>query len=358
MNYFTHLTDEDSKQEDSIKKKKLGGEVCIRGKSVSIGYYKNEKETKDAYDADGWFHTGDIGRWNASGTLSIVDRKKNIFKLSQGEYVAPEKLEVAYGGSRYVSQMCIYGDSSTPFVIAIVRPDADFAKNWATANKIHPVELESLVKNEKFKAAVLEDFNGICKTQKLAGFEAVKDVILTEIEWNAQNELTTPTSKIKRPQLREYYMEKIRECYKANGIELPGGKEPKKEDKKKKKTKKEEATPKKEESTPKKEERKKDKKEKTEEPKKEAVKKEEPKEPKKETKKEEEKSDKKKKKETVTEEKKEEKKDESPSEDGQKKEKRHKKKEGAEGEKKEDTPKKAEESGEKKKKKKKEKVEE
>jgi long-chain acyl-CoA synthetase len=145
------------------------GEIWIRGPAIALGYYKDEQQTRESFDADGWFHTGDIGRWNPNGTLSIIDRKKNIFKvnskksvfvcllvvaesllccvqLSQGEYVAAEKLELVYGRSRFVAQMMIYGDSLQSSVIAIVRPEPEFVGKWAHECKLPSTKVEDLVK--------------------------------------------------------------------------------------------------------------------------------------------------------------------------------------------------------------------
>ena len=99
------------------------GEVVCRGLPVFRGYHKNPEETAKVLTKDGWLHTGDIGRWNADGTLSIIDRKKNIFKLAQGEYVAAEKIEMALAKSKYISQPWVYGNSFFPMLVAVVTPD-------------------------------------------------------------------------------------------------------------------------------------------------------------------------------------------------------------------------------------------
>ena len=99
------------------------GEVCTKSVCNFAGYHKNQEETDKVLEPDGWLHTGDIGRWNSDGTLSIIDRKKNIFKLSQGEYVAAEKIEMVCSKSKYVSQPWIYGNSFFPMLVAVVTPD-------------------------------------------------------------------------------------------------------------------------------------------------------------------------------------------------------------------------------------------
>merc|ERR1719410_797548 len=100
------------------------GEVQMRGPTIMNGYFKNEESTKKALDEKGWFSTGDIGRINPNGTLSIIDRRKNLFKTSLGEYIAAEKVEGVYAKAGLVGQIWIYGNSFKSFVVAVVVPDA------------------------------------------------------------------------------------------------------------------------------------------------------------------------------------------------------------------------------------------
>lgn len=88
------------------------GEICVKGKNVFAGYYKDPERTAETIDELGWHHTGDVGMWLPNGSLKIIDRRKHIFKLSQGEYIVPEKIENIYvNKSRYVHQVFVYGES-------------------------------------------------------------------------------------------------------------------------------------------------------------------------------------------------------------------------------------------------------
>lgn len=99
------------------------GEVCYKGPPAFIGYFKEPEKTAEAIDKDGWVHTGDIGAILPNGSLKIIDRKKNIFKLAQGEYIAAEKLEIMFGKSPLIKQIFVYGDSLQSFLVTIVVPD-------------------------------------------------------------------------------------------------------------------------------------------------------------------------------------------------------------------------------------------
>ncbi|AWP18012.1 Long-chain-fatty-acid--CoA ligase 5 isoform 2 [Scophthalmus maximus] len=107
------------------------GEVCIKGVNVFKGYLKDPEKTTEALDEDRWLHTGDIGKWLPSGVLKIIDRKKNIFKLAQGEYIAPEKIENVYVRSGPVAQVFVHGDSLQSCLVAIVVPDPDVLPGFA-----------------------------------------------------------------------------------------------------------------------------------------------------------------------------------------------------------------------------------
>eukprot|EP00824_Muranothrix_gubernata_P001108 TRINITY_DN11333_c0_g1_i1.p1 TRINITY_DN11333_c0_g1~~TRINITY_DN11333_c0_g1_i1.p1 ORF type:complete len:664 (+),score=127.87 TRINITY_DN11333_c0_g1_i1:3-1994(+) len=192
------------------------GEVLIRGLSVFTGYYKDEEKTKEVVDEDGWFHTGDIGHWNPDGSLSIIDRKKNIFKLSQGEYVSAEYLEGVYAESLYVSQIFVYGHSMKRFLLGIVHPDADTLRRLAAKRNILDDDLDRLCMEETLKAAVLEDLTDLARAHKLKGFEYLKDIHLTPVPFSVDNNTMTPTFKLRRPQCAKMYEKQLADMYRIH----------------------------------------------------------------------------------------------------------------------------------------------
>ncbi|KAJ4829248.1 Long-chain-fatty-acid--CoA ligase 2 (Long-chain acyl-CoA synthetase 2) (Fatty acid activator 2) [Turnera subulata] len=187
------------------------GEICVRGKTVFSEYYKNPELTKEAIK-DGWFHTGDIGEMLPNGLLKIIDRKKNLIKLSQGEYVALENLENVYGITPIVEDIWVYGDSFKSKLIAVVVLHEESAINWAYT-KGHMVPFGELSSLDQLKEYVLSDLKSTAQRNKLRGFEFIKGVILETRPFDMERELVTATLKKKRNKLLSYYREEIDELY-------------------------------------------------------------------------------------------------------------------------------------------------
>lgn len=189
------------------------GEICVRGPTVFKGYFKDETQTREIIDEEGWLHTGDIGMWLPGGRLKIIDRKKNIFKLAQGEYIAPEKIENVYAKCKYVEQCFVYGDSFNSCLVAIVCVDPDALKGWAAGEGIKYESLGQLCNDPRAKAAVLAEMDAVGREAGLRGFEFAKAVTLVPEPFTVENGLLTPTFKIKRPQAKVYFERAIAEMY-------------------------------------------------------------------------------------------------------------------------------------------------
>ncbi|KAG8948983.1 hypothetical protein FRC04_009184 [Tulasnella sp. 424] len=168
-------------------------------------YYKDDKQTAEAIDTDGWFHTGDVAELDERGRFKIIDRVKNIMKLSQGEYVALEKLENLYSTCPVIAQIYIHGDSLRDHLVAVVVPDpttlAIIAEEQAN-HKFDPTAepaLAAAVKEPAVVKAVLDSItNQVKKAGGLKGFEIVKAIHLTVDRFIVENGTLTPTFKIKR----------------------------------------------------------------------------------------------------------------------------------------------------------------
>ncbi|KAM9285081.1 long-chain-fatty-acid--CoA ligase 5 [Morus bassanus] len=188
------------------------GEVCIKGPNVFKGYLKDPEKTAEAIDKDGWLHTGDIGKWLPNGTLKIIDRKKNIFKLAQGEYIAPEKIENVYIRSGPVAQVFVHGESLRSFLIGIVVPDPETLPEFAAKLGIKG-SYEDVCKNPAVKKAILEDMVRLGKEAGLKSFEQVKDLYIHTEMFSVENGLLTPTLKAKRAELVKVFQKEIEALY-------------------------------------------------------------------------------------------------------------------------------------------------
>ncbi|XP_076074445.1 long-chain-fatty-acid--CoA ligase 1-like isoform X4 [Mytilus galloprovincialis] len=189
------------------------GEVCLQGPSVFVGYLNDEVKTKEVLDKDGWLHTGDIGEWLPNGTLKIIDRKKHIFKLAQGEYIAPEKIENIYVRSTLVAQIFVHGDSLKASLVAVCVPDPEVLPSYAKSNFNITGSMEELVKNPEIKKAILADLTKLGKSGGLHSFEQVRDIYVHPELFSVENGLLTPTFKAKRQDLKKVFQPQIDEMY-------------------------------------------------------------------------------------------------------------------------------------------------
>ncbi|CAK8672752.1 unnamed protein product [Clavelina lepadiformis] len=191
------------------------GEICAKGPNVFIGYYKDEEKTKETLDEEGWLHTGDVGMWLPNGSLKIIDRKKHIFKLSQGEYIAPEKIEGILLESPAVSQVFLYGESLKSAVVLVAVPDPESFEKWCSEKGVGSgAKYEDLCSNEQVNQLVLEDMRSFGKFRGLKSFELPAKLYLSSELFTIESELLTPTLKNRRPQIYARYQEEIAEMYK------------------------------------------------------------------------------------------------------------------------------------------------
>jgi len=186
------------------------GEILMRGPSLMVGYYKDPEKTKDAIDEEGWFHTGDIGELGEHNILKITDRKKEIFKLSTGKYVAPQLVENKFKESPFIDQLMVVGEGEK-FAAAIISPDFEVLHKWAANNNVTYRDNIDLIENAKVLDRFQKEVDRINTT--LGRHRQVKKFALTCKPWTTDTGELSPTLKLKRKQLKKTYKKKLDYLY-------------------------------------------------------------------------------------------------------------------------------------------------
>lgn len=191
---------------------KLGerDEILCRGHNVMMGYYKDPELTAQVIDADGWFHTGDTGKFTPEGQLVITGRLKSIFKTSFGKYVNPQAVESKFTESPFIDNMIVLGENKK-FAAAIIVPDFVYLKNWCALHKVPYTTNAEMIKNPEVANRIKTE---VKKYNAFFGdYEQVKKYQLVADEWLPTNGFLSPTLKIKRNVIEKFYAEQIEKLF-------------------------------------------------------------------------------------------------------------------------------------------------
>lgn len=186
------------------------GEILEKGPNLMLGYYKDPEKTKEVIDEDGWFHTGDIGTLDENRMLTITDRKKEIFKLSGGKYVAPQQVENQLKESQFIEQLIVVGENEK-FTAALFVPDFEFLHNWCSIHKITYRDNDDLVTKKKVIDRFQVEVDRL--NPELDHVAQIKVFKLVAETWTTENGMLSPTQKLKRKVVIKRYHKLLDEIY-------------------------------------------------------------------------------------------------------------------------------------------------
>lgn len=185
-------------------------EVLVKSPMVMRGYYNKPEATAQAFTADGWFRTGDAGYIDENGALYLTDRLKDLFKTSNGKYIAPQAIETRLGEDKYIEQVAVIGDRRK-FVTALIVPDYNALKDFAAQQKISYKSMEELLANERVKTMLAERMEKL--QDGLASFEKIKRFTLLPHPFSMETGELTNTLKIRRAVINRNFAREIEAMY-------------------------------------------------------------------------------------------------------------------------------------------------
>jgi long-chain acyl-CoA synthetase len=190
------------------------GEILTRGPHVMQGYFNKPEDTREVIDADGWFHTGDIGELDADGFLKITDRKKNLIVLSNGKNVAPQPIENQLKQSQYINEIMLIGDQRKS-ITALIVPNFDAIQEYARESQLETEDVAGLIRTKEIQQLIRHEINQY--STSFADFERVKMFTLLEREFTQEAGEVTPTLKLKRRVIVQKYKDLIEAMYGEEG---------------------------------------------------------------------------------------------------------------------------------------------
>ncbi len=196
------------------------GEILAKGPQIFTGYWKMPQETRDSFTEDGWFMTGDIGRFDAEGFLEITDRKKELFVTSGGKNVAPHPIELKVTGRPYIDQACLTGDGEK-YLTCLIVPDFPELKRFAKKSGIAFSDPAELVHRDEIRELIQDQVNEVNK--QLARYEQIKYFTLLPRPFSVEGGELTPTLKLKRRVIKERFRKEIRGMYGATSPRTEAG---------------------------------------------------------------------------------------------------------------------------------------
>ena len=185
-------------------------EILVKGPTVMQGYYNRPEATAEAFTDDGWFRTGDAGYFDGDGALVLTERLKDLFKTSNGKYIAPQALESRLGEDKYIEQVAVIGDQRK-YVTAIIIPAFEALKEYARKKKIAFKNIDELIQNSEIKHMLSERIERLQKG--FANFEKIKRFTLLPKEFTIESGELTNTLKIRRPIINNLYANEIEAMY-------------------------------------------------------------------------------------------------------------------------------------------------
>jgi fatty acid CoA ligase FadD9 len=174
------------------------GELLLKTENMFPGYYKRPETTADVFDADGYYRTGDVVAEVAPNKVVYVDRRNNVLKLAQGEFVTVAKLEAVFGNSPLVRQIYVYGNSAHPYLLAVVVPTEEALERYGA---------------DALKPAIADSLQNVAKEAGLQSYEVPRDFLLETTPFTLENGLLTGIRKLAWPKLKQHYGERLEQLY-------------------------------------------------------------------------------------------------------------------------------------------------